>query len=191
MRVQERVYRALLVAYPKEHRREYGEPMMQMMRDRLRDEGGGWRTGLVWAHLLADLARNALAERTATAVTTIKTGWWRILAALIAIVIAGAVIASFVEPEPATGPWWKDVFGTAALIAAPIATLVGLVMWRRHRTTGNILIGLGVLPGCAAVVLFWHPLFLGFGIVSIRVLAAALDDLQRPDLTVAAPPTTD
>ena len=31
--ISERVYRALLLAYPSEHRREYGEPMAQLFAD--------------------------------------------------------------------------------------------------------------------------------------------------------------
>jgi hypothetical protein len=177
MRAQERVYRALLLAYPKNHRDEYGMPMTQLMRDRLRDEGGGWRTGLVWMHLLGDVMKNALNERMETAMDTIKTGWWRILAALIAVVIAGAGIRALFEGS--TGPWYKHVFGTAALLAGPLATLVGLVMWTRHRRNASILIGVGVLPGCAAIVLFWHPLFLAFGVLSMAVLVSAIDDVDR------------
>jgi hypothetical protein len=40
---QKRAYQALLVLYPFEYRREYGEPMTQLFADRLRDEGGGAR----------------------------------------------------------------------------------------------------------------------------------------------------
>ena len=34
--ISERLYRALLLVYPSEHRREYGEPMVQLFRDRMR-----------------------------------------------------------------------------------------------------------------------------------------------------------
>ena len=40
-----RVYRKLLLIYPKEHRREYGEPMVQLFRDRMRRDGDGFRGG--------------------------------------------------------------------------------------------------------------------------------------------------
>lgn len=177
MSAHERVYRTLLLAYPKDHRDEYGAPMTQLMRDRVRDEGGGLRTGLVWARLFSDLVSTAISERMETGMDTIKTGWWRIVAALIAVVLAGAGISSWFEP--ATGPWYKWVFGRAALLAAPTAIAIGLYLWRRHRRNGSILIGVGVLPGCAAIVLFWHPLFLGFGVLSIAVLAMAMDDVDR------------
>ena len=61
--LSERVYRALLAAYPAEHRREYEEPMVQLFRDRMRCEGGGFRTLVVWVQTLADLMSSAFRER--------------------------------------------------------------------------------------------------------------------------------
>ena len=61
--VSERVYRALLVAYPTEFRREYGEQMIQFFRDRMRFDGGGLRGLLIWMQLVPDLAASALKER--------------------------------------------------------------------------------------------------------------------------------
>ena len=50
------MYRTLLVVYPAEHRRRYGEAMVQLFADRPRDEGGGAGTVRVWVHMLIDLA---------------------------------------------------------------------------------------------------------------------------------------
>ena len=61
--LSERIYRALLLAYPKEHRREYGELMVQLFRDRMSRDGGGLGTLLVWMHMLFDLVRSASRER--------------------------------------------------------------------------------------------------------------------------------
>ena len=61
--ISERVYRALLLAYPSEHRREYGEPMAQLFRDRMRRDGRGLRTLVVWARMIFDLAGSAFKER--------------------------------------------------------------------------------------------------------------------------------
>ena len=61
--LSERVYRILLQAYPKEHRREYEEPMVQLFRDRMRRDGGGLGTLVVWMHMLFDLVRSASRER--------------------------------------------------------------------------------------------------------------------------------
>ena len=62
--ISERVYRALLVLYPAEYRHEYEEPMVQLFRDRMRRDGGGFRTALVWMRMVFDLVGSAFAERT-------------------------------------------------------------------------------------------------------------------------------
>ena len=72
-----RLYRMLLVVYPKQHRSEYGESMAQLARDRLRDEGGGVRTARIWAALLSDLATSAARERMESSMQAFKSGWWR------------------------------------------------------------------------------------------------------------------
>lgn len=177
MSAHERIYRALLVAYPAEHRREYGEPMVQIMRDRLRDEGGGIRTAVVWAHVVADLAKTSFVERTETTMDTLRTGWWRIAAGLIAAVLAIGAVGSLVEP--ATGPWYKYILGPAALAVAPVLIVAGLIIRARNGTSGSVMIAIGVLPGAAAIVLFWYPPALVFGALSMAVALAALVDASN------------
>lgn len=58
----ERVYRALLVAYPREFRGEYGELMVQFFRDRMRCDGKGTRGLIVWMQWISDLALSAFRE---------------------------------------------------------------------------------------------------------------------------------
>ena len=60
--IWERVYRVLLLAYPSEYRREYGEPMVQLFRDRMRRDGGRFRTPVVWAQIISDLVCSAFRE---------------------------------------------------------------------------------------------------------------------------------
>jgi hypothetical protein len=66
LRVSERLYRALLVAYPREFRDAYGPQMAQVFRDSCRetvvqaDIGG---LVLLWARTLWDLLSTAIAER--------------------------------------------------------------------------------------------------------------------------------
>jgi hypothetical protein len=62
----ERLYRALLAAYPKEFRRAHGREMAQVFRCMCREEVvSGGRGGLarLWARTLWDLLATALAER--------------------------------------------------------------------------------------------------------------------------------
>lgn len=64
--LSERVYRALLSAYPRDFRDEFGDAMVEFHRDRLahaRREAGLPGTTRVWAHVAADLLRNALPAR--------------------------------------------------------------------------------------------------------------------------------
>ena len=60
--ISERLYRALLLIYPSGHRQEYGEPMVQMFRDRMRRDGGGIRTLIVWIQMVFDLVCSASTE---------------------------------------------------------------------------------------------------------------------------------
>lgn len=59
-------YRALLVAYPEEFRREYGPKMEQAFRDLCREEtrrGGGVGLARLWVRVGLDLASSAVVER--------------------------------------------------------------------------------------------------------------------------------
>ena len=60
--ISERLYRALLVFYPAGHRRDYEEPMVQLFRDRMRRDGGGFRTPVVWVRMVFDLLGSAFME---------------------------------------------------------------------------------------------------------------------------------
>ncbi len=65
-RVSERVYRALLAAYPREFRREYGPQMRQVFRDLCREElRKNRKRGLVWLWIrtVLDLATTAAVAR--------------------------------------------------------------------------------------------------------------------------------
>jgi len=58
MTISERVYRAILSAYPTGYRREYGELMVQLLRDQLRECGPGrGRIVQLWGRILADVLR--------------------------------------------------------------------------------------------------------------------------------------
>ena len=66
----ERVYRALLLMYPKDFRRRYGPQMVQVFGDLWREErerDGLVGLALLWARAVLDLLRTAASERTRTA----------------------------------------------------------------------------------------------------------------------------
>jgi hypothetical protein len=69
VRVSERIYRALLVAYPEEFRREYGPHMVQAFGDLCREACRRGETlwfVRLWASTLSDLVTSALAQRSST-----------------------------------------------------------------------------------------------------------------------------
>ena len=60
--LSERIYRWLLLLYPGGHRREYGELMVQLFRDRMRRDGKGFGGLTVWRHVTVDLVGAAFEE---------------------------------------------------------------------------------------------------------------------------------
>ena len=90
--LSEKIYRRLLVVYPKEHRREYGELMVQLFRDRMRRDGGGFRGLVVWMQMIFDLAGAAFKEHKEGVEMTKRRIW--IGAGLVAMLLAGVVGAS-------------------------------------------------------------------------------------------------
>ena len=151
--------------------------MTQIMRDRMRDEGGGLSTALLWTHLLVDLTKSAFRERTETAMSSVKTVWWRLAAVLVAAVLAAFGWKGLLDP--ASGPWYQWVIGRAVVASAPLVIIAGLIVRTRTSRAGSIVVAVGVLPGVAAIVLFWHPLFLMFGLLSIAVLTGAVNDADK------------
>ena len=142
----DRLYRAMLLVYPEEHRRRYGDPMAQLFRDRLRRDGGGIGTARVWVHAGFDLAGSAFKERLETAmnVQTWTNRWWEVVVVIYAIaqVAMGVVIANNLYLG------WSIVigFGPAALLVG------GLVLKERQRSVATALVVVGSLLPC---IFFW------------------------------------
>jgi len=111
--LSERVYRRLLFIYPKEYRREYGELMVQLFRDRMRRDGGGFRGLLVWMQMTFDLVVAAFKEhkehKEGKEGDKMKK---RIVIALVAVLLTGAVGASALlassEGEPRVAVFWQE-----------------------------------------------------------------------------------
>jgi capsular polysaccharide biosynthesis protein len=63
------LFQRLLAAYPKAHRREYGQPMAQLFRDQCRDAwrgGRGWGLTWLWLRVLPDLVKTSVLEHIST-----------------------------------------------------------------------------------------------------------------------------
>jgi hypothetical protein len=103
--ISERVYRVLLMAYPKEFRRAYGPQMVQVFKDLCREKQRQSRAfGLtnLWVRTLLDLAVTTFVERS-------KVMKWKFLMPL--ALILGLLIA-LVD----TSPGWDDTGITASAI---------------------------------------------------------------------------
>ena len=124
----ERLYRLLLVAYPRRFRREYGESMAQVFRDccRAAERGQGLR-GVLWLWLatLRDLARTAFVERITEALHMSDRGWirWSGLAAMLAGVLWIAGLVGLDEQLP----WVSHAGGHMILAACAVFLLFGVV----------------------------------------------------------------
>lgn len=180
----ERAYRALLVAYPFEHRRDFGDPMTQLFVDRLRDEGGGARSVSIWAHTLIDLTKSAFAERLETTMKSFRTEWWRILALPLAVFVAVAGVGLPFEPQETAGPNWL-----AGAIAYAVVTVVGLglvitglMIRRRNRKVGSSLVAVGVMPGFPMTLMIWFPPVALVGALSIVISTMAFLDAPKGTL---------
>lgn len=179
MSVHQRIYRLLLVMYPPEHRDEYGEPMIQMLQDRLRDEGGGVGTAMVWAQVVTDLARTALFERMETTMETFKSGWWRVGAGFMALAQAVWAIGShpLVDPDPNVGS--EQNLPSALYLAAAGLIVAGLVVRKNRKALGSAMIGIGVLPGTLAITILWMPPVALIGVLAVFVAGAAFIDAVK------------
>jgi hypothetical protein len=112
--VSERVYKALLVAYPKEFRRAYALHMTQAFEDLCREEqrrSGVFGLARLWVHTLLDLAATSFVERS-------KAMRWKFLMPL-ALVLG--LLMALVDSSPNwddTGITAAAVFGSRGIIGA-------------------------------------------------------------------------
>lgn len=186
---QKRAYQALLAVYPYEYRRDYGEPMTQLFVDRLREEGGGARTMLVWVQMLVDLTKSAFTERLETTMRSFRTDWWRILALPLSLFIVFAGIGNMLEPEDNAGPNWQ-----VGAIAYAVVTIVGLgiviagvIIRKRNRKIGSSMIAIGVMPGFPMTIMFWYPPVAAVGVLSIVISLMAFIDAPKAPQSLVGP----
>lgn len=131
-----RVYRVLLRLYPRRFRLEYGDDMVQLLEDQLRDEGAGRvvaRAGLdllltvPTRHLEAHVKRSSVTTAVVVALGALGTvlavvgGVIGVVAGVTSIVIA-ALTWRRSQPVVATTDtrWWKLLGGGAVLLVAEI-----------------------------------------------------------------------
>ena len=167
--ISEKIYQALLLVYPRKHRQEYGEPMVQLFKDIMRHKGGGIRTLAVWVHVVFDLVRSAFSEhkegimwegpRVRRAIVWAGKFLLRtsVTAFMMYLVLAGAMLAAvLVSAVAGWYPWYIIEDG-------PLASL-GYSMQIENRVTFSVgwqfsltatlifLVGGGLLNGAWSVI---------------------------------------
>lgn len=146
MTLSERVYRALLVAYPEEHRRLYGEAMVQLFRDDQRHSRTRFRVVVLWVLLAGDLVRSAFTERMETTMNTQTwtSRWWEATVVLLAAnsIFFGVIAANNDQPQ------WAILSG---FVPAGLL-LAGLALRNTWRTAATVII---VVASLAAAAWFW------------------------------------
>jgi hypothetical protein len=172
-------YRALLVAYPVEYRRDYGEPMTQLFVDRLREDGGGARSFLLWVQMLIDLVKTAFTERLETTMQSFRTDWWRILALPLSLFVVFVGIGNMIEDTQ--GALYGRIGYAAATVVGLGLVIAGLIVRKRNRMVGSTMIAVGVMPAFPMTILFWFPPVALVGVLSIVIsIMAFLDAPKAP-----------
>jgi len=146
MTPSERAYQALLVAYPSEHRRAYGDPMIQLFRDRMRRDGGGLGTLVVWFQMGFDLVASAFKERMETimAIENWTSRWWETSVVLLGV---NSVVFGFLFTNSGYLGW-----GIAVGFVPGVLLLAGLWMRNSQRLGATIMLTVGSIAGAFA---FW------------------------------------
>ena len=178
-------YRALLVAYPVEYRRDYGEPMTQLFVDRLREEGGGARSFLLWVQMLIDLVRTAFTERLETTMKSFRTDWWRILALPLALFLVFVGIGNMIE-DTEGALFGRVAYAVVAVIGLGLV-VGGLIVRQRNRKVGSTMIAVGVMPGIPLTIIFWFPPVALVGVLSIVISIMAFLDAPKAPQTLLEP----
>ncbi|MDX1511778.1 MAG: hypothetical protein R3249_10550 [Nitriliruptorales bacterium] len=175
MNGHERVYGVLISLYPREHREEFGPDMVQLFRDRLRDEGGGMRSALVWSDIGSDLVKTAFMERLEmTTMDNLKQTWWLVTAPIVAAAVVIFGFGNMVTDDG--GEFWMRALFFGITVAFALVVVVGLVLRRRHKAVGSLIIGLAVLPGSVLTALFWFPPVALVGLLCLVTAIKALSD---------------
>lgn len=142
-RLRTKIYRGLLLVYPPSYRRDYEQPMMQMVVDLLREDARGLGAGRLWLHLFADLFRSAFVEHGRVLSEWVRVRPQRAWGALLAIgALIGAVAAGSLAATTAQGSavGRSSLWFTAAY-AMILVGFLGVFLVRRKKGSGLLLAG--------------------------------------------------
>jgi hypothetical protein len=182
------VYRGMLRLYPRAHREEYGEAMVQLFDDRWRDERptlSPLHMFVFWAGLVGDVITTALTERTEGSMVSFRQKWWLWLAVIGGALEVAALAAGIGDPDAAVG---ERIAGIAVGGVFAFATLHGVQLVRHGKEKrGGYLVAVGMIPVAAAgIVFFWFPPMYLATVAGIAVMAKALRTARRGASPLAA-----
>lgn len=158
-----RIYRMLLRCYPKAHRAEYGELMLQLFRDQCRDayrERGRFGFAVVWRDAAGDFVFTAIQEHINNLPNIMKN---ISINRLTLILFALALGTAFIGVPPVVGTHMATAFiylSTLAIFLRAVAD------WFRPpgENMKAILWGLGVLIAYGFILPFWAKVHTNFGV---------------------------
>jgi hypothetical protein len=169
--LSERVYRALLIAYPASYRREYGPLMVQVFRDMCRDSyrcGGATAVALWWCSTLLDLIFTAFEQRRKVKVTMSKSAFVRLTGMLLIIGGAFSALAAFSQLQPDDHYTYYGIYQVLLWLYSPGSLLIGLgcfgLALHIQRTLGVLGQWTLVLTGIGALV------------IAVGIIATSIND---------------
>ena len=122
------LYQRLLVAYPRAHRREYGQPMAQLFRDQCRDAwrgDRGWGLTWLWLRVLPDLVKTSVLEHIST-LNERKTMLER--------------IGMLLRPRSAPRFIFRAVFAGVFTFVVGASTLITFILPESYGSTARVLV---------------------------------------------------
>ena len=122
------LYQHLLAAYPKAHRRKYGQPMAQLFRDQCRDawrSGRAWGLTWLWLRVLPDLVKTSVLEHISI-LNERKTMLER--------------ISTLLPPRSAPRFVFIAVFAVVFLLVVATTTLITFLMPASYSSTARVMV---------------------------------------------------
>jgi hypothetical protein len=169
--LSERAYRAMLIFYPADYRREYGSLMVQVFRDVCRDTYH--RQGLAgilfwWCATLLDLTLTVIEQRRKVRLAMSKSTWIQMTGILLVVGGFFGAVASFSELQPGDHYTYYGIYQVFIWLLAPGFLLTGLgcfgLALRYDQALGT--------PGR------WTLYLSGFGmlVMTVGVIATSIED---------------
>jgi hypothetical protein len=150
----------LMVLYPRNHRREYGEAMLQLFRDQCRDaERDSASVFVIWRRMLLDLIFSAIHEHLSNLTDHMKT---LSINKLTHLLFAAAIGFALLTSPSVSGPPIATIFLYLSTLA-----ILGRAVAEWFRPPGEWLKALGwgcvVLVAYGFIMPFWGKLHVMYG----------------------------